>query len=386
MREGQPVALIVVARNVDDRKQAEEELHRAKSEAETASQAKSEFLAHVSHELKTPLNAILGFSQLLARDPRLGRDQQESLRSIERAGQHLLGLVNSILELARLEAGALTVNPELVELPQLFRDMEGIFRASIQARGLELQVEGIDPLPRLARVDAPKLRQVLLNLLGNSLKFTPSGSVRLRADYQPGQDSRGTLQVEVEDTGVGIAAEELERLFIPYTLTEAGRRSGQGTGLGLAITQQLVELLGGQIMAESERGRGSVFRFSVPLEVVAENGDKEIGKSGVVGWSERSEAHQAERWASLRSDHPTGSAPDLSSEQLAALPGDLLQQLRLAARRCDPEWVARVLEQVRPLQPNLAEILEQELDNFAFHSILARISQLPSVSFSGSGP
>jgi len=372
LHEGQPVSLIVVARNISDRKQAEEELHRAKSEAETASRAKSEFLAHMSHELRTPLNAILGFSQLLARDQSLGRDQQNSLRAINRAGEHLLDLVNSILELARLEAGALTVNPEIVELPQLFHDMEGIFRASTQARGLELTFQGIDPLPRLVRIDAAKLRQVLLNLLGNALKFTPNGSICLRAGSQAGQ-----LEVEVEDTGIGIAADELEHLFIPFSQTEAGRRSGQGTGLGLAITQQLVGLLGGRIEARSQCGQGSLFRFVLPLAEVTGEGDR---GQAAVGWVERSEAHQAERWASLRSTHPTDSVPDPPSEELATLPGELLQELRHAARRCDPEHLAQVLDRVRPLQPNLAEILGQELDNFAFHSILARIDQLPPAS------
>src|SRR5262249_33952358 len=147
-----------------------------------------------------------------------------------RAGEHLLGLVNNILELARLEAGALTVNPEVVDPRLLFQDMEGIFRAGVLARGLYLTFEGLEQLPRRARLDGPKLRQVLLNLLSNALKFTPSGTIHVRIEPQP-----GWLGVEVEDTGIGIAPEELEQLFVPFSQTEAGRRSGQGSGLGLAI-------------------------------------------------------------------------------------------------------------------------------------------------------
>jgi PAS domain S-box-containing protein len=360
LHEGQPVSLIVVARNISDRKRAEEELHRAKSEAESSSQAKSEFLAHMSHELRTPLNAILGFSQLLARDQGLGREQQDSLRAINRAGEHLLGLVNNVLDLARLEAGALTVNPEVVDLPQLFQDVERIFRPSVQARGLTLAVEGTDQLPNQARLDAAKLRQVLLNLLANALKFTSTGSIWLRVGCKP-----GVLEVAVEDTGSGIAADELEHLFLPFSQTEAGRRSGQGSGLGLAITQQLVELLGGQIRAESQPGQGSVFRFWVPLE--------------------SSEDDKGTRWqgdkVTRTPDHvPLSPCHLVTLSSFKALPEELLRELRLAARRCDPEQLAGVLERVRPLDQELAEILNQELDNFAFHSILGRIDQLSHAS------
>ncbi len=357
--------------DITERKRAEDDLRRAKSEAETASRAKSEFLAHMSHELRTPLNAILGFSQLLARDQSLGREQQNSLGAIQRSGAHLLGLVNNILDLARLEAGGLTVNPEVVDLRQLFQDMERIFRPSVLARGLVLVVEGSDALPGQVWLDAPKLRQVLLNLLSNALKFTASGTIWLRAGLEGSAGTSSRLRVEVEDTGSGIAAEELAHLFVPFAQTEAGRRSGQGTGLGLAITQQLVALLGGQIEADSQRGKGSVFRFTVPLQTPPPLPDQETRRPG----DQETEVSVSLSPGLLVSRSPC-LGPESQAQMLAALPAELLQDLRQAARRCDPEHLARVLQRVRPLQPELARILDQELDNFAFHSILARIEQL----------
>jgi two-component sensor histidine kinase len=340
----------------------------------------------MSHELRTPLNAILGFSQLLARDQRLDREQQNSLSTINREGEHLLRLVNNILELARLEASALSVNPETVDLPQLFQDMAGVFRASVLAKGLVLTV-AIDELPRQARLDAAKLRQVLLNLLSNALKFTSRGSIQLRAWV--GQGDKGTedplppsvplspcsrLLVEVKDTGVGIAPGELEQLFLPFSQTEAGRRLGQGTGLGLAITQQLIHLLGGRIEAESVPGQGSVFRFVIPLEDA-----EHTPNSAIQNPNEETEPGDfvSDFAFPLSENLRNGEDCPLSSTQLQSLPEDLLRDLRHATRRCDPEQLARVVDQIRPLHQELAENLDKALDKFAFHSILGRINQLP---------
>ncbi len=396
LQEGQPINLIAVARDITDRKRGEEELQRAKGEAESASRAKSEFLAHMGHELRTPLNAILGFSQLLAGDQSLGREQQNSLRAITRAGEHLLGLVNQVLELSRLEAGALMVNPESVNLPQLFQDMERLFRPSVQARGLVLRVEGIGQLPAEARLDAAKLRQILLNLLGNALKFTSAGSISLQACCQG-----GWLEVTVADTGCGIAPEEIDRLFLPFSQGEAGRRSGQGTGLGLAITQQLVQLLGGQIQAESQLSQGSRFRFVVPVEEVKGSEEREATEEGAdtkgtevpgAQYSVLSTQYSipGDPSATVDSAAPASARhePHSLGLDLAALPTELLEELRQAARRCDPVQLAGVLEQIRPRDQKLFENLNKALDNFAFHSILGSIDQVNRASraYHESGP
>ncbi|HSN96812.1 MAG TPA: ATP-binding protein [Candidatus Nanopelagicales bacterium] len=241
-----------------------EEAQRARMQAEAASRAKSGYLANMSHELRTPLNSILGFAQLLERDRGLSEQHRENLLVISKAGEHLLGLINDILEMARIEAGRITLNETDFDIYRLISGVEEMFAVQARKKGLRLEVERDLALPRYVRTDEGKLRQVLINLLGNAIKFTSRGAVVLRARpaarlTDPGAGARIRLVFEVVDTGRGIAADEIGTLFQAFSQAQCGREAGEGTGLGLAISRQFVELMGGEIKVASQPDEGSTF-------------------------------------------------------------------------------------------------------------------------------
>ena len=240
-----------------------EALERAAVAADAANRAKSEFLASMSHELRTPLNAILGFTQLMSRDRALSREHQEQLKTINRAGEHLLALINDILEMSKIEAGRTTLNENTFNLATMLESLESMLRLKAQSKGLQLIFDIAEDLPLVVEADEGKLRQVLINIIGNAIKFTKSGGVSLRAGVETSEPPNFQLRFEIEDTGPGIAPEEMDSLFEAFAQTKTGRESQQGTGLGLPISRKFVELMGGEIRVSSTVGKGTLFSFDI---------------------------------------------------------------------------------------------------------------------------
>ena len=314
---------------ISERKLAETALQKAVVVADKANRAKSEFLSSMSHELRTPLNAILGFSQVMVRDSSLNSQHQQHLEIINRAGEHLLSLINDILEMSKIEAGRSQLNQSSFNLMRLLKTLEEMFRLKAKSKKLQLNLEVVDGVPHFVNGDEGKLRQILINLVGNALKFTEMGSVTLRvkkkieeslraetaefsdtqtkltgassenseslavetaaipikpgwyagfnqaesladSDCVDANDFRPELlrlQFEIEDTGLGIAPEEMNKLFEPFEQTTTGQKSQQGTGLGLPISRKFVQMMGGDITVSSTPNLGSKFAFDIQISL-----------------------------------------------------------------------------------------------------------------------
>lgn len=243
----------------------------AQKAAETANQTKSVFLANMSHELRTPLNAILGFSQLMARDEGLSARQQEYITIVNQSGEHLLTLINDILDITKIEAGRVTVDIQHVDLFDLLDTLENMVQLKAREKGLQLDFYQAPHTPRFIKTDEVKLRQILINLLHNAIKFTAAGQVALRVrlnDEPKSANSNTRLRFEIEDTGPGISPEELDNLFEAFVQTKAGQSAQEGTGLGLAISRQFVRMLGGELTVTSVPGHGARFQFEIEAEAL----------------------------------------------------------------------------------------------------------------------
>lgn len=256
-----------MAEEIEERKHLEDELRHAKDAAETANQAKSAFLANMSHELRSPLNAILGFAQVMARSSTLPSEHQENLGIIRRSGEHLLTLINQVLDLSKIEAGRTTLNLKNFDLHRLLHDVQDMFALRADTKGLQLLFEQDETIPQYIRTDDVKLRQVLINLLNNAIKFTEQGDVAVRVGADLRVRPKTRLHFEIADTGPGIAPNELDTVFEPFKQTDTGRQSQEGTGLGLPISRKFVQLMGGDMEVTSQLGHGTTFVFDIPCEL-----------------------------------------------------------------------------------------------------------------------
>jgi len=253
--------------DITERIHHESELIAAKINAEDANRSKSVFLANMSHELRTPLNAILGFSKMMQRNQHIPKNEQEHINIINRSGTHLLQLINDILDMSKIEAGQLKLDLEDFDLDELVRDVTNMMRMQAEKKGLQLIIDQSPCFPRFIYGDETKLRQILINLLSNSIKFTQSGSITLWLDAEEYKNGALVLYIKVKDTGTGtgIEPEDIERIFQPFEQL-AKSVTQKGTGLGLTISRQFVEMMQGEIGVESTLGKGSVFHFKVLVE------------------------------------------------------------------------------------------------------------------------
>lgn len=283
---GQFTGAVITFNDISEHLHAEKE-HFERQMADQANKAKNNFLAQMSHEIRTPMNAVLGCTQILLADQTFSTRQTELLQTIERAGGHLLALINDILDISKIEAGQIQLNESLCNLHDLVGDMKAVFYAAATDKGIRFFIDHDDTIPRHVIIDGAKLRQVLMKLLENAIKYTEHGGVvlRIRADgsKKKGEKEHSHVSFEVEDTGNGIPDEELERIFTPFEHVATGTKSG-GTGLGLPISSKLVQILGGQLQVESTPGHGSRFFFQIPLqEVLNITEQKEVDNRSVIG-------------------------------------------------------------------------------------------------------
>jgi signal transduction histidine kinase len=326
----------------------------------------------MSHELRTPLNAILGFAQRMGNSSYLPPEHQENLNIIARSGEHLLSLINQVLDLSKIEAGQMTVNEANFDLYRLLNDLKNMFQLTANNKGLHLFFEWTVEVPQYVRTDEVKLRQVLINLLSNAINFTTAGRVLVRVssviDNGPlvrgnGQESTNhqlpitnyRLHFEIEDTGVGIAPDELDSIFKAFVQVKAERKFQEGTGLGLTIARSFVQLMGGDISVSSQLGKGTVCKFDIAVSRI-----------------ETVDIHSQQPTSRTRIPEPSQqSAEVLTPAAFAALPPDLVANLHQAILALDIERIETCIAQIRELNPLVAGAIAVLVKGFKYKQLLA---------------
>ncbi|TAN49425.1 MAG: response regulator [Methylococcaceae bacterium] len=354
-------------------------LSHAKEFAEAANRAKSAFLANMSHELRTPLNAILGFSELLRRDAAIPAAQKETLAIIHKSGGHLLGLLNNALEIAKIEAGRVSVQTAPFDLGATMLHVAGMLRSRAEDKGLQLLVNQCPRFPRYIVGDETKLRQILVNLISNAIKATKQGSITLRLGLDPAQPDR--LLMEVEDTGCGISPEDQTRIMAPFVQI-GPQNEQQGTGLGLAISRRLVELMGGRLSLTSTPGLGSTFRVELPIQPAEEEELTAAGFDAIVHKPFRPEqifGCMEGLWGlnfarSVAEPAAPATRPEASAAAMAAVPEPLRRSLDEALVALDSERILEIIDTIGESAPDLAAALRVQAHSYDYAAMLALLA------------
>ena len=335
-------------------------LDESREQAEAASRAKSVFLANMSHAFRTPLNSILGFSEWMRGDASLSQEHHERLTAIDRSGRELLSLVDDVLETTKATGAEATATRNAFDLYGLLDHTETTFRGRAEHKGLGFELHKLSDLSRYVAADKEKLSKVLSHLLDNAVKFTQGGSIVLRvSDERADRESdelEHRVRFEIEDTGVGIPEGDLERLFGHFEQAVIGSESEGGTGLGLAISSQLIRLMGGELTASSKVGRGSVFRFEIPVEQASDSDVDEEAPAEVEPVGERA-------------DVKTGATSVLAPDALAALPAELVDEMREATNRADLDLLNELINQVAQRDEPLATALRDLASAFEYDAL-----------------
>jgi signal transduction histidine kinase len=311
----------------------------------------------MSHELRTPLNAILGFAQLMGNSSYLPPEHQENLNVIARSGEHLLALINQVLDLSKIEAGQMTLNEANFNLYRLLNDLENMFQLKANNKGLHLLFERTVEVSQYVRTDEVKLRQVLINLLSNAIKFTKTGSVSLKVKSNNKQQT--TITFEIENTGVGIASDELDSIFKAFVQIKADRKFQEGTGLGLTIARSFVQLMGGNISVNSQVGKGTVFKFDITVSTVE---PVDINSQQLISRTLAPEFSQQNRLS---------SADVLTPAALADLSPDLVANLHQAILALDIERIKTCIAQIHEVNAPVAEVIAILAKGYKYKQLLA---------------
>jgi signal transduction histidine kinase len=328
------------------------DLVQARNAAEAANLAKSTFIASMSHELRTPLHAILGFSELMKHDATATEKQKETLEIIHSSGVHLLSMINDVLDISKIEAGkGLELNIQSFDLVKMLQEISDMIDFQVAAKQLNFILDIAPDIPRFIKTDCGKLRQVLLNLLDNAIKFTKWGEVFLRATSELLPDEKSNLIIEVIDSGVGIPLDKQEALFRPFMQLVEKKCDTIGIGLGLTISKSLIELMSGNLSVTSVPGKGSIFRIELPVTILA-------NENNVV---------------TTKEEHSPTKKPmplKITPEMLSQLPLTLRQHLREMALELDIEEIDKTITQIDHIAPRVAEGLEELAKTYQFEQIV----------------
>ncbi|MEG3833256.1 MULTISPECIES: PAS domain S-box protein [unclassified Microcoleus] len=382
LRENGDIVWHGIIIDTSDRKQAEQELQQAKEAAEAANKTKSLFLANMSHELRTPLNAILGFAQLMEPSTNLTLPEKENIKIIRRSGEHLLQVINQVLDLSKIEAGRMTLNAKTFDLYRLLGDVKNMFQIPAKNKGLQLIIDCSSDVPQYVQTDDVKLRQVLINLLDNAVKFTPSGSVSVTVEPNKKQiikpilneafdfvETQKTVIISfaIADTGVGIFPDKLESIFELLVQTASEKKVQTGTGLGLNISREFIRLMGGDITVESEVGQGTVFKFDI--QVVTATGAGEVINKYV-------EVKDLSPSSSMVQEKISDSAAIFTLDSKPKVSPEWARTLKQAVREADFDLIATTIEEIGSDNDVFAEVLRNHLYNFDYQKILDLMAEI----------